>query len=173
MRRGSINEPVDHPDGNAERNPNFKQPIGYAIILNPFTKKIFAYQRSIRDQEYSEKRLQGKWSWGIGGHIEPSDIKGNPIRESLLREIEEEVYLKEGLYGKPKVLGYIYHDFGIHKVHFGILYLVKTSGNVIPKGEMSQGRFMTLKELEEICLSKDCEVEEWSKTALEQLRKLL
>ena len=75
MRRGSVAEPKNHPEGNAERNTEFKQPIGYTMIVNPQFKKVFAYQRSSKDSEYKEKRLQGKWSWGLGGHIEPFDAE--------------------------------------------------------------------------------------------------
>jgi len=160
--------------GDAEKDSTHKQPIGYMIIVNPETKQVFAYQRSTDDKRYTEKRLQGKWSWGIGGHIEPSDTKGNPIRESMIRELSEEVHLEGGAVGEPQVLGYIYHDFDVHQVHFGILYMIETNGDVHPKDpEMSQGKLMGLNELEEICSSPNCEVEEWSKTALVQLRNLL
>ena len=81
MRRGSTEEPEDHSEGNAELNLGFKQPIGYTLIFNSELGKVFAYQRSSKDHEYDEKRLQGKWSWGFGGHIEPLDSSNeNPIR---------------------------------------------------------------------------------------------
>jgi len=81
--------------GNAEIDPTHKQPIGYALIINPKTKKVFAYQRSSKDQHYSEKRLQGKWSWGVGGHIDYSDNHHeNQLLGSMLRELEEEIEIK-------------------------------------------------------------------------------
>ena len=175
MRRGSDKEPAYHPEGNGERDPRFKQPIGYRIIANPFLGKVFAYKRASGDGKYSEGRLEGKWSWGFGGHIEPSDTgNGNPIRESLLRELQEEVKSESPMI-KPDVLGYIYHDFDVHQVHFGILYLV---GNYGEKAEPRDSeteviRLCSLEDLEAICNSPDCQVEEWSRTALEPLRKLL
>ena len=72
--------------GLAEDDPNYKQPIAYNIIINPEIEKVFVYQRSPDDKRYGEKRLQGKWSFGIGGHIEKIDSK-NPIKESMLKEI--------------------------------------------------------------------------------------
>ena len=57
----------------AEHNPTLKQPIGYGLIVNPSTKQIFAYRRSEEDAKYSEKRLQGDWSLGVGGHIDHID----------------------------------------------------------------------------------------------------
>ena len=99
---------------------------------------------------------------------------GNPITERRLRELGEEVELEKGVSGEPRVLGYIYHDFDVHKVHFGILYVVDTLGNVKRKDpEIAFGRMMDLSQLEEVCYSPECEVEEWSRTALEPLRKLL
>ena len=171
MRRGSVDEDANHPEGNAERNSGYKQPIGYMLIVNPNTKKVFAYQRSSDNEKYMEKRLQGKWSWGVGGHIEAQDTKGNPIQESTLRELKEEVEFKGEILGEPKVLGYIYHDFDVHKVHFGILYLIETNEEVEPRDpEISHGKFMDLNELEKICFSNNCEVEEWSKTAIKPLK---
>ena len=154
----------------AENDPTYKQPIAYCIIVNPILKKVFAYQRSKKEEHYSEKRLQGKWSWGIGGHIEKSDvINENPIVDSMLREINEEVEISDII---TKLLGYIYHDFGVNAVHFGLLYLVETNSiDVRPKDpEIAEGGFKTIQELEFILNSPDCKVEDWSKTALTPLK---
>ncbi len=158
--------------GDLEIDPSHKQPIGYMLIVNPTEKKVFAYQRAIKDKDYGEKRLQGKWSWGVGGHIEPHDIgNGNPIRESSLRELEEEI----NIIGKIKninVLGYINDDSDpVGEVHFGILYLIEIDGSAKPNDkEMSEGKMFSINELEEICSSKEFTVENWSKIALNPLK---
>lgn len=169
MRRGSVKEDENHPLGNAERNSDYKQPIAYTLIINPEEKKVFAYQRSSKG---GEERLFDKWSWGVGGHIEACDVvNGNPIKESRIREIKEEVYFHGDILGKPEVLGYVYHDFGVNKVHFGILYLIKTNNEVTPNNhEMSQGRLIHLNELEKIVSNKNLNVEDWSRTAFEPLK---
>ena len=158
--------------GPAEFDPTYKQPIGYALVVNPNTKTVFAYQRSSKDKNYGEKRLQGKWSLGIGGHIEQVDSEnGNPIYTSLRREIEEEIGLSQ--ISEIKVLGYINDDSdSVGKVHFGILYLVETNQEVItpPKdGEMSSGSLIPINELEKI-VSTETEIESWSKIALGPLK---
>ena len=159
--------------GDLENDPSHKQPIGYMMVVNSETKKVYAYQRSVKDKEYGEKRLQGKWSWGVGGHIEPHDIgNGNSIRESMLRELNEEIKI----IGKIKninVLGYINDDLdSVGKVHFGILYLVEVDGSASPKDkEMAQGKMFSINELEKICSSENFDVENWSKIALEPLKK--
>jgi len=161
--------------GLAEVDPTHKQPIAYSIIVNPTTKKVFAYQRSKDDKKYGESRLQGKWSWGVGGHIEHLDTKNNnPINDSMLRELDEEVHIKGS--SNPKVLGYINYDSNeVSKVHFGILYVIETDATEVePKQtEIDNGDFRTVEELKNICNSKDNEVEEWSNIALTALELFL
>jgi predicted NUDIX family phosphoesterase len=185
MRRGSTEEPVNHVSGNAEMNPAYKQPIGYTIIANSPQGKIFAYQRSSNNKNYGEKRLQGKWSWGFGGHIEPFDSKaGNTIRKSILREISEEAGLTDQEIPFLDILGYINEDVqleedtvlekpSIGRVHFGILYLAITGSPILRVGdpEIARVELKTVSELEKFCTSED--VEDWSRIALEPLRKIL
>ena len=159
----------------AEKDSLYKQPIGYCLIVNPELKQAFAYQRSSEDSKYFEKRLQGKWSWGLGGHIGQSDAKeGNPIHSSMLRELKEEVEVE--MKRKPKVLGYINDDRDeVGKVHFGILYLIETNSKIVkPKDlEINRGELMPIEKLERICSSPDFIVEEWSKMSLDPLKSYL
>ena len=155
----------------AENSPEYKQPVGYALIINPKTKKIFVYQRA-KDKDYNEKRLQGNWSWGLGGHIEKMDDAKNPIHSSMLRELEEEVYIDGDI--NLKVLGYINDDSNsVGKVHFGVLYLIETNSDVTPKdAEIASGRFMDINELEKICSSNQA-VDGWSKISFGPLKEYL
>lgn len=158
-----------------EDDPTYKQPIGYSMIINPTLRQIFAYQRSTQDTRYPEKRLQGKWSWGVGGHIEKLDVKtGNPIRVSVLRELEEEIGMDGSI--NLKVLGYINNDTDeVGKVHFGVLYIVETDSRIVrPKDpEIDNGKLRTIEELEEICSSPEFTVEEWSRISFNPLREYL
>jgi len=158
-----------------EEDPTYKQPISYAIIVNRNLKQIFAYQRSSKDSNYPEKRLQGKWSWGIGGHIEKFDVKnGNPLYASMLRELQEEVYIDGSV--NPIMLGYINDDSNdVGKVHFGVLYVVETDSRIVrPKDpEIDNGKLRTFEELEKICCSSNYRVEEWSRISLEPLKQYL
>jgi len=184
MRRGSTDEPANHPMGNAEMNPDFKQPICYVIVANLDKGIVFAYQRSSKSGDYSEKRLQGKWSWGFGGHIEPFDIEnGNPIRESMLREVTHEELEINGKINSLNILGYINDDaqrdedtkverVSIGRVHFGILYLLDTDAKEVkPNKESTIVVAKKLSELEELCLTSGVEAEEWSRIALQPLKK--
>lgn len=156
----------------AENNPSYKQPIAYIAIINLSLKQVFVYQRSSKNIAYLERRLQGKWSWGLGGHIEKLDFKeNNPILASRLRELKEEVEV----YGSvnSKMLGYINNDSDeVGKVHFGILYVIETNARIIkPKDpEIENGTLMPLEGIERIYSSPDYPVEEWSRISLIPLK---
>ncbi len=158
--------------GDAEEDKKYKQPIAYALIISP-SGKVFAYQRSKKDKEYGEKRLQGKWSWGIGGHIEEKDMQDeDPLHASLMRELKEEVGID---CANIKLNGYINYDTdSVGQVHFGLLYIAKiNSEDISPKDpEIAQGKLHTISELERIC-SSDAEVETWSRIALDPLKSYL
>lgn len=163
--------------GLAEEDADYKQPIGYVMLVNPQLKQVFVYQRAKKDKDYTEKRLQGKYSWGVGGHIDEDDsyeASKDPIHTSLMREIEEEIGLEKSHINNIKVLGYI-NDEGdaVGKVHFGILYLAETDvQNIEPKGEMMSGKFMSIEEMESILSQPEVNVESWSKIAFDPIKKL-
>lgn len=161
--------------GDAEVDPMFKQPIGYVLVVNRRLKKVFAYQRAVKDAHYHEKRLQGKWSWGVGGHIDQEDGEHeNPLQDSVLRELQEEVHIPGS--ARLHVLGYINHETdAVGQVHFGVLYVAETDAeNVSPKDtEMQHGQLRALDELKQLCDTPECSVEEWSRIALEPLKDYL
>ena len=83
--------------GLAEKNPDYKQPIAYCIIINQELKKIFVYQRSTNA---GEERLHNLFTIGIGGHIDTPDFNQdknetkNPIRRVCLRTIRKNFSLR-------------------------------------------------------------------------------
>lgn len=162
-----------------EDDPEYKQPIGYSIIVNPLLKQVFVYQRGVEDTKYHEKRLQGKWSWGVGGHITQSDIKTeNPIYGNIFRELKHEIGIRKIGIQNPylTLLGYINNDTDdVGKVHFGMVYIVEiNSRNIKPKSpEIKEGQLRKLEELEKICLSPEFIVEEWSKIVLNPLKSYI
>lgn len=160
--------------GEAEKDESLKQPIGYSVLVNE-KGEVFAYQRAKKDDDYTEKRLQGKWSWGVGGHVDRQDDENrNPIKASMMRELEEEVAIDGDLKGM-QVLGYINDDSdSVGRVHFGVLYLVKIEGTVeSADGEITNEDFRTISQLKEIVNDGNNTVEEWSKIALKLLEELL
>lgn len=154
--------------GLAEKDFTKKQPIAYTIVVK--NKKVFVYQRPQSSKEHTDERLQHMFSWGIGGHIDKSDELGNPIINSLKRELKEEINLT----GQPKIIGYINDDTNeIGKVHFGILYLLETNKNVKPSSaELKTGKFMSLKNVENLVHS-NVKIETWSTISLSALKQIL
>ncbi|RZD30533.1 hypothetical protein CXT76_02335 [Candidatus Parvarchaeota archaeon] len=150
-----------------ERNSSFQQIIPYVWIVNPETKKIFAYRRAIGKQNYSETRLMNKWSCGVGGHIDKDteEKSTDPIIAAMMREMKEEVLMEN--YPLPKIVGYINDDSDeVGKVHFGVVALAETKHNV-EKGdsEMAHGQFYSINELEEIFSNSENKIESWTKAS--------
>jgi predicted NUDIX family phosphoesterase len=162
---------LDHyryvPRSEAEECPALKQPIAYCVIVNRSLGKIFAYRRAEAEGDYGEARLRGKWSLGIGGHIDRSDLAAeNPIRASMLRELGEEIEIAGRL--RPKILGYINDDTDmVGRVHFGLLYLLDTGAEEIaPRArEIAEARMLTEGEWQGMLRRDDIVIEEWSRIA--------
>lgn len=154
----------------AESNPAFKQPTSYVVLVND-AQEIFAYQRSTK-ASYKEKRLQGKWSCGLGGHIERHDGRKDPLRDSALREVFEETrrrVKKENL----QTLGFINDDSNdVGKVHFGVVHVydIGRAKLRLLKAEIPSGRFIRPSELERMCISPKHDVESWSRIIIKPLK---
>lgn len=162
----------------AEHDLNFKQPIPYAVIVNPKLKLVFGFKRSGDKNAYHENRLHGKWALGVGGHIEPVDTEASsdddPIYFGLLREIEEEVNIKGSK--NIKLLGYINHTLvEVDKYHLGLLYLVETDATEVSlnEPEIEFGKLMSVSEFENIFNTEGATLESWGKIALEPVKEYL
>jgi len=167
MRRGDI-----------ENNHSVKHPIPYIVVVSPEGNKVFAYQRA---SGHTEQRLGGKWTWGVGGHIEKIDESENMIEDSLRREVEEEIKFAEDKHEHIKpgyhFLGYINNDEDdVGKVHLGLLYVhVTDAKQVFPnEAEVARGELRDINELELMLDSEsDVDVEGWSRIALPEVKKFL
>lgn len=179
MRRGQVGD-IALGKVSAEETPEFKQPIGYCLIVNSSDRRVFAYRRETSKERYAEDRLAGKWSWGVGGHVDEEDnAVYNPIEGSIRREIGEEVTM-DGRILHIRKLGYINDDQdSVGKVHFGIVYLAETDSKIVrpTKGHENQtGEMVDFKKLERMINSysqeyANCIVENWSKLAMIPLEK--
>jgi len=156
-----------------ENNPDFQQPIPYVWIINKNTRQVFAYQRSTKKENYKEKRLGGKWSCGLGGHIDKhtESQSHNPIEDAMMRELKEEVSMH--YYPTPKIIGFLNDDSNsVGSVHFGIVAIVETTEDV-KKGdeEMTHGQFYSLNELEKIFSNPKNEIETWTQLSWPFVKK--
>lgn len=142
--------------GEAEENRDYKQPIPYSIVLNE-KNEVFVYIRGGADSAAGDTRLHEKLSIGVGGHLEREE-EGleNPLTDGLIRELEEEIELREENVTDIFPIGYINDDRNdVGEVHIGVSYLVKTQ-NFLPAmhdGELAQGEFMSYETLIELTKS--------------------
>lgn len=149
----------------AESNESFKQLIPYCVLKDG--DNIFRYQRTNKS---GEARLQGLWSVGVGGHINPCDAGGvlqDTYQSALQRELEEEVSFR-GTY-RNTILGCLYDaSTALGRIHFGIVHLLELEPgfHIHPTDPaVANGDFMPLEYLKNHI--EDFEV--WSQIVLEHL----
>lgn len=145
-----------------ETDPNYKQIIPYLIFEHD--GKYFLMQRQ---GDATEKRLQNKFSLGIGGHIRQEDMESDSIIDWAKREFHEEVSFDGELDIKP--LGVLNDDSNpVGQVHIGFVFLLSGShGNITVKSELKSGQLLTLEE----CKPYFTSMESWSQITFEFLKK--
>ena len=153
-----------------EEDPNFKQPIVYAVTVDPKTNKVFAFQRGVKS---TESRLHGNRCRGVWWHIDKDEsIIDNIIVTNLEREIEEEIGMKDNY--STSILGYINDDSNeVGQVHFGIVFVVELDHTQIQSDgiEIEKGDFYHIDELEKKVV--EWNVENWSTLILPAIKKHL
>lgn len=111
------------PEG-AENDERWQQIIPYIVLRR--RPLFFLYERGGAGSEYQEKRLQGRISCGIGGHIEPKD---RDFKEGLYRELNEELLFTDfhspapvKFSGPVGILGLV-KDYAnaVGRVHLGVV----------------------------------------------------
>ncbi|MBU8848415.1 MAG: phosphoesterase [Desulfobacterales bacterium] len=148
----------------AEKNPSYKQIIPYIILQTTDFEKTAVYNR-----KGSEQRLHDLWSIGIGGHINPIDMKtqNDSFKQILISGMERE--LNEELDQRsendlPHFIGVISEDItDVGKVHLGAVFRILTTApdKFFPGSELFQFKWEKTKNLEQLNL------ELWSNLALE------
>jgi predicted NUDIX family phosphoesterase len=151
------------PRPEAELDPRFKQLIPYSVLT--FDGRVFVYRRG---QKGTEKRLQGSYSIGFGGHINPIDQTETDVYlAGKDRELDEEVKI-----GKPlseQILGFIYDDASeVGRVHLGIVH---THELYEPQATILEDKLETIGwwYLPQ-CLEMIDEFETWSKLTIQAMQ---
>lgn len=139
----------------AETDPAHKQLVGYTLLRQAGTDRIFVTERIAGDH-----RLIGKCSLGTGGHVEP----GEAILTGILRELQEEVGIFHGDISDFNVLGFIYDDSSeVNSVHFGIVPLVTVREQIpviVRETEKLRGHWMCVESVK--ALRDAGRLESWS-----------
>lgn len=136
-----------------ETDPTFKQIIPYLVYTHD--NKYFLMQRT---SQATEKRLQNKYSLGIGGHIRQEDMATDSLFDWATREFHEEVSYSGTLNIEP--LGVLNDDSNaVGKVHVGFVFLLHGEhANISVKSELKSGKLLDLQECEHYFSS----METWS-----------
>ncbi len=131
----------------AEYDYNYRQIIPYIVV-----RKGDLYLLLKRLDKQTEKRLHGKYSLGIGGHINPdcSDDCENIIMGGLYKELNEEIALEKPF--KLTFSGIINNEKSdVGKVHVGFLYILDANSlefEILEKEKMT-GEWIKKEQLSE------------------------
>jgi predicted NUDIX family phosphoesterase len=153
---------VFKPRADVEEDPGYQQIIPYVVFRHG--NRYFLTHRL---RASSERRLRKQYSLGIGGHINPSDLRsGDPIADGLKREWEEEVAY-DGQFD-AQLLGLLNDESApVSKVHLGVVFLVDgdTPNITIRETKKLGGELLTLDEMRRLYL----QMESWSQIVYDRL----
>lgn len=158
------------PRGRAETDASFKQVIPYQLFR--VDKRYFVFRRG---SGVGENRLAGRFSLGVGGHINSSDTSGirfsvRDFHSALEREREEELVFNGDDISRFSMhfRGWINDDSDhVGQVHIGAVFVTDLPGTDViairPDGEdlVHEGWF-TASEIKD----RAHEFEKWSLLAL-------
>lgn len=139
---------VFRPRGEMEQDPSMKQIIPYLIVRHG--EQVFLFQRTTLS---GEERLHGKYSIGVGGHINRGDVEGaaDLVAAGLRRELEEELIL-EGSW-RARLVGVLNDDTNaVGQVHFGLVHVVDVDSAriMVRESDTLSGRLTGLEELRQL-----------------------
>lgn len=148
----------------AENDETLRQLIPYVLMRQQ--GKFLLLRRTKKQQE---RRLHGKLSLGVGGHINLGD--GDAPWRAFLKGMEREMH--EEVNVEVLQLSYVglLNDTSspVSRVHVGLVYLAEVKFLGLNEPDMFDFWFMDLKEIEQ----RREELEGWSKLALDFLKKLM
>jgi predicted NUDIX family phosphoesterase len=153
------------PRAQCEEDPSYKQIIPYVICRH--SNRFLVMQRTSRQ---TEKRLHGKISIGIGGHINDLETRGsaqNIIHAGLERELEEEIHL-HGRRLSLDLAGIISDDSTpVGQVHMGLVFLLETDSPefTVNEPDLMTAEWATLEELR----ARHDRMETWSQIVLDEV----
>ena len=159
----------------AEEDFDYKQPLPYWVVINE-DNKIFVYKRWWSGSNNWEARLHSKISIWVGGHIDKWDFEENILRNTLIREIEEEINIKENDIKSVDIIWYInIDDWDVAEFHLWLAYLVRVNNTNIEllDGELDNWEFVSFDTLEAMVQSWNYDLEKWSQILLKPLKNIL
>jgi predicted NUDIX family phosphoesterase len=123
----------------AEEEPDYKQLVPYVVVCDG--DKVFLMERT---DAGGDRRLHGKASIGVGGHLNPVDDGEDALMAGLRREWTEE--LVAGWTPDFRLVGMLNDDTNpVGAVHLGVVFEVDAAGRPIEVRERDKlmGGFAT------------------------------
>ncbi len=162
----------------AEQHPECKQPIPYVAVLRGDEALCLT-----RLKTQGEKRLHGKRSIGVGGHVNPCDLDApgtDLFTNACLRELHEELDLPTGAPLRLRPIGLLNDDTtAVGAVHLGLVYALDATDLSVSIRETTamSGGFEPLASLRALAEDPASPFETWSALllrsgALESARQL-
>jgi predicted NUDIX family phosphoesterase len=151
------------PRGPAEQDQGLKQIVPYGVVRHG--NLFFLFRRGSRGNETG---LRGRWSIGLGGHVNPEDwheIGPELLKHSLLRELAEEVIVDRP---QPQLWGVLNDDEDpVGRRHFGFVYRVGVASPEARSRELGKirGVFVPMEAVQ----ARRAEMETWSQMLVEPL----
>lgn len=154
----------------AETQPAYKQPIPYVAVLRE--GEVLCLTRLATQ---GEKRLHGKRSVGVGGHVNPCDAPpaqaeagadaADLFARACHRELHEELALPDGAPLSLRPIGLLNDDSTpVGAVHVGLVYALDARDLTVAIRESSamSGRFESIASLRTLADGADSPFETWS-----------
>jgi len=149
----------------AERDETLRQVIPYMIATDG-TGRVLLMRRT---EKQGERRLHGKYSLGIGGHVNTDDAtnpleaflrgKGREFYEEVDADILEENYL--GIINDPST--------EVGRVHLGVAYLLQLKFRRVVEEDQMESWWIDVNDLARY---RDA-LEGWSKVVIPAVKQLL
>jgi predicted NUDIX family phosphoesterase len=184
----------------AEQDPSLKQLIPYCLVAGRSRRatrepddddglRVLCLRRS---RSGGDPRLQGKWSIGVGGHLEPVDAQAgrDPLEAGALRELHEELVLPAPVLPAPVLpasvlpattpvpvpVGWINDDSNsVGSVHLGVVavvWLADIDAVAVRETDRLHGELRSPSELRAARAAGD-DFESWSALLLDRLEAAL
>jgi len=162
------------PISSAEKKHDLKQLVTYTAV-----KAGTLYLTYQRTKKSWEERLRGKYSIGIGGHVNVVDRTQLPLipshektlsfmLQSARREINEEIDINAGILDEPRLICFINDDSDqVGWKHFGVVWLLRIAEPRVSPRREGVGK-LTFRDLSWLRAHKYY-FEKWSRLLIEYI----
>lgn len=163
------------PRAQVEEDLSWRQIATYCLVMDG-SRCVFRYPRS-----GGERRLNGRWSIGVGGHVNADDVKfswgtsiswcwtiGRAVSRELDEELDREVCFR---FANPILIGLIDdRSDPVGRHHLGCVATIQVPGGVVMRDDSGRniGEYVTVDQLR---ATRDS-LESWSRVLVDQVEIL-